>query len=314
MLCDECQFEFDDTLGKYGCPQCHGEGLDPGEWGVDHQSWTVASLFSGSGNLDLGIKLAVPDARTILYVEREAYLCSTLVQRMEDGILDAAPVWGDVRGICGSDLRGLVDILLAGYPCQPFAITGRRQGDEDPRHLFPHVERLIREIEPPTIFLENVPGHLSLGGHEVIQFLQEVGYIVAAGIYSAEEVGGSHRRERLFIMAHRPGAGLPVIVRPEEGLGEEGRTFEQLRSELFPPGPGQLCEWDALLTQDIREAPAGSNAEVERTLRGAADGLANRTDRIMACGNGVVPLVAAYAFCCLAEAIEKEIESCSESS
>ena len=166
------------------------------------------SLCSGAGGLDLGLTIAIPGYRTLGYVERESYAAATLVARMEDAALDQAVVWDDVGTFDGRPWRGVVDILSAGYPCQPFSVAGKRLGTEDPRHLWPHVARIIGECEPPFVFLENVAHHLRLGFPEVASGLVSMGYKLAAGLFTAAEVGAPHKRERLFILAIREGDAL----------------------------------------------------------------------------------------------------------
>lgn len=153
----------------------------------------------------LGVALKIIFAeqlRTVCYVERESYAASALVARMEDAALDQAPVWGDLRTFDGKPWRGLVEIITAGYPCQPFSTAGRRAGENDPRHLWPEVARITNETQPLICFLENVEGHLSMGFETVIRDLQKMGYRATPGLYTAAEVGASHRRRRLFILAY----------------------------------------------------------------------------------------------------------------
>jgi len=104
------------------------------------------SLCSGTGGLDLGLTIAIPGYRAVGYVERETYAAAILVARMEDAALDQAVVWDDVATFDDRPWRGAVDILSAGYPCQPFSVAGKRLGNEDPRHLWPHVVRHARAI------------------------------------------------------------------------------------------------------------------------------------------------------------------------
>ena len=163
------------------------------------------SLCAGAGGLDLGLHLAMPEYRTVCYVERESYAASTLVARMEDSALDPAPVWDNVTDFNGKAWRGVVDIIHGGYPCQPFSVAGRKLGDKDPRHLWPHIARIVREIKPPVCFFENVGGHLRLGFEQVHDDLRSMGYRVKAGLFTAAEVGAPHKRERLFILAYREG-------------------------------------------------------------------------------------------------------------
>ena len=102
---------------------------------------------------------------------------------MEDASLDQAVVWDDVGTFDGRPWRGAVDIVTAGYPCQPFSVAGKRRGADDPRHLWPHVARIVGEIEPPFVFLENVAHHLRLGFPEVASGLVGMGYRQRAGAY-----------------------------------------------------------------------------------------------------------------------------------
>ncbi|WP_238365480.1 DNA cytosine methyltransferase [Mesobacterium pallidum] len=166
------------------------------------------SLCSGAGGLDLGLAIALPGYRAVGHVERETYAAAILVARMEDASLDRAPVWDDVATFDGRPWRGAVDVVTAGYPCQPFSVAGKRRGADDPRHLWPHVARIISEIEPPFVFLENVAHHLRLGFPEVAAGLVGMGYRLAAGLFTAAEVGAPHKRERLFILAIREGDEL----------------------------------------------------------------------------------------------------------
>lgn len=185
------------------------------------------SLCSGAGGLDLGLTIALPGYRAVGHVERETFAAAIIVARMEDASLDRAPVWDDVASFDGKPWRGTVDILSAGYPCQPFSVAGKRRGADDPRHLWPHVARIIAEIEPPFVFLENVAHHLRLGFPEVATGLVGMGYRLAAGLFTAAEVGAPHKRERLFILAVREGDELanparllrdPVEWREPDGI------------------------------------------------------------------------------------------------
>lgn len=169
---------------------------------MDPATFTVMSLCTGIGGLDLGLRLAVPAARTICMVEREAFAIATLVDQMEKGAMDACPIWTDLARFNGKAWCGTVDCIVGGYPCQPFSVAGRRAGEEDPRHMWPHIARIVRDVQPAMVFFENVAGHLSLGFEQVAEDLQDMGYVVEAGLFTASEVGAPHRRQRLFILAH----------------------------------------------------------------------------------------------------------------
>ena len=114
----------------------------------------------------MGIKLAVPNARTILFVERESYACEVLATRMQEGSLDCAPVWTDIRTFDGKPWRGVVDCVVGGYPCQPFSFAGKRAGENDERHLWPDDWATPNSRDHKGIDLESRNGGCSLS-HQV---------------------------------------------------------------------------------------------------------------------------------------------------
>lgn len=288
-----------------------------------HDDLRGLSLCAGVGGLDLGIHLAEPGYRTVGYVERNSFAAAALVARMADASLGAAPVWDDLRSFDGRAWRGRIHIVTAGYPCQPFSLAGHRKGEDDPRHLWPDVARIVAESAPEWCFFENVPGHLSLGFRDVAADLQGMGYRVAAGVVSAAEVGASHIRDRLFILAHadlqgqrqpslyptqprtrgrvqerpEPGGKSDRAVERGQGMGvdvgpDDGSGLDTAPPAIFPPMPGDLAEWGEAL---------GRSPQLKPSLQRLDDGVATWLDRSAAAGNGVVPLAAARAWRMLKE-------------
>ena len=163
------------------------------------------ALCAGIGGLELGVRLAVGSThRTVCYVEREAYAASILVQRMEEGILDQAPIWSDLSTFDGRPWRGRVDLVSAGFPCQPWSSAGKRQGTEDERWIWDEIARILRELGPRYVFLENVPGLIRGGVEHVLRTLAEGGWDAEWDLFRPEDLGAPHRRERLFCLAYRP--------------------------------------------------------------------------------------------------------------
>ena len=163
---------------------------------------TYISVCSGAGGLDLGVRMALPGARTVCFVEHEIPACEILAARIADGAMDEAPIWTDLHTFDGRPWRGRVAGIVGGYPCQPFSVAGKRLGTEDPRHLWPAIERLIDTVAPLWCVFENVPNHLNLGYYDVVKpGLEGLGFRVKEGLVTASEVGASHRRQRLFILA-----------------------------------------------------------------------------------------------------------------
>lgn len=206
---------------------------------------THISLCTGYGGIDLGLKRAVANVRTVCYVEIESFVIENLVAKIEKGFLDLAPVYTDLKTFDWECFSNKVDILSGGFPCQPFSAAGRRSGDEDPRHLFPYIVDGIKRLGRPSIvFFENVEGIISskLKGDQwsdpegtpvllyVLRELERVGYKATAGIFSASEVGAPHQRKRVFILGYRADlsdAGKQVIdgmLRATEQRQELGNT------------------------------------------------------------------------------------------
>jgi len=163
---------------------------------------THLGLCAGYGGIELGIKRVIPTLRTVALCEIEAFAVANLVSKMEAGLMDAAPVWTDLKTFPWEEFRDRVDILTGGYPCQPFSAAGKRLGGEDPRHLWPHISRGISILQPRVCFFENVEGHITCGLHHVLCDLGRLGYRTAWGIFSASECGAPHQRKRVFILAY----------------------------------------------------------------------------------------------------------------
>lgn len=295
------------------------------------------ALCSGIGGFDLGLKRVVSGYRTVCHIEREAYAAAVLVAAMEAGRLDQAPVWDDIATFDGRPWRGVVDIVTAGLPCQPFSAAGKRGGFDDERAhgIWPHFFRILDEVRPTLAFVENVPGLLQFF-RPIGEELCRLGYEFEAGVFSASEVGAPHRRERLFVLAHaidnrtrRPATTVQSSNEPQDGIpwtddselahaknrgsggdmgdtdltGSQGRGLHgrERTDELpaWPPGPSDIDSWIYVLDRWPELAPSEPN------LRRVADGLSYRVDRLRSLGNAVVSAQVAYAFLTLWEGIRQ---------
>jgi DNA (cytosine-5)-methyltransferase 1 len=219
--------------------------------------------------------------------------------------MDPAPIWPNLKTFPWQSFRGCVDILTGGYPCQPFSAAGKRQGADDPRHLWPYIARGIRILQPRICFFENVEGHISLGLSDVIEDLAGMGYRTTWGIFSASEVGAPHQRKRVFILAVASGlgsaAGLSGPFPRHEG--QSGESDDGGGQAAWPSRPGeQQYGWEPprvvsserSLGRDI-DGPAGRLGYAELCV--TCD---NRTDELRLLGNGVVPATAELAYRTLA--------------
>ena len=175
------------------------------------------SLCTGYGGIDLGLSRILPNLRTIAYCEIELYAIENLIAKMENGILPPCPIWSNLKTFPFERFLGKVDVLSGGFPCQPFSSAGRREGDTDPRHLFPYIKQGIIDSRPAFVLLENVRGLISskLQSDEwndpketsvllhVLREMERIGYECHWGIFSARETGLPHLRQRVFILGKR---------------------------------------------------------------------------------------------------------------
>ncbi len=215
------------------------------------------ALCAGGGGLEAGLSLVLPDQyRTVCIVERQAYAAASLVDRMEKAGLHEAPVWDDATTFNGKPWRGIVDIITGGYPCQPFSNAGECLAENDPRYIWPAIRRIVREVNPRWLFFENVAAHLTRGFARIRRELQEDGYRIETGIFSAEEVGAPHVRDRLFILAELADTPSKRLSqwRPERQCAgpTEGQTRKVERLErCCCPGPGEVDNPESLPAQRL---------------------------------------------------------------
>lgn len=266
----------------------------------------VVALCAGYGGLELGLRGVWPEARTVCYVEREAYAAAVLVAQMGRGGLDTAPVWSDLDTFEGGPWRGYVDCVTAGFPCQPHSLAGSRKGTGDERWLWPAVMRIVRDVGAWLVVLENVPGLATSGLDRVLGALAESGFAAEWGCLRASEVGAPHRRERLFVVA---ADAERLLVRSEQGRRQPGWPGTAVAE--YHGAQGAFADADRSGLQERRRIAGDDGAELEAavgdgrwwrqneapepTVRGVDDGTTNRVDRLRLLGNGVVPQQATEA-------------------
>jgi DNA (cytosine-5)-methyltransferase 1 len=160
------------------------------------------ALCAGFGGLERGLESVIDGYRTICYVEGETYPAAVLASKMEKGQILKAPVWSNVRTFEGERWRGKVDILSGGFPCQPYSQAGKQLADKDPRDLWPDFSRIIGEVRPRIIFLENVPNVVKWALPTVLKDVSKMGYDATWCVMAAADVGAPHQRKRWFLLAH----------------------------------------------------------------------------------------------------------------
>jgi DNA (cytosine-5)-methyltransferase 1 len=154
----------------------------------------IGSLCTGYGGLDMAVE-AYFNAETVWVSEIDKYARNVINQRINK------PNLGDLKVINWAEVEP-IDILTAGYPCQPFSHAGDRKGSQDERHLWPYIKEIISHLRPSYVVLENVAGHLSLGFDQVLADLTKIGYDATWQIVRASDVGAPHQRKRLLVIAN----------------------------------------------------------------------------------------------------------------
>lgn len=236
------------------------------------------ALFAGAGGGILGGRLM--GWRTVCAVERDAYAAQVLSQRQNDGALEAFPIWSDVCSFDGRPWRGIVDVVSGGFPCQDISAAGNGSGIAGARSgLWGEMARIIGEVRPRLVFVENSPLLVGRGLAVVLGDLAEMGYDAQWCIVSASDLGAPHKRDRIWLVAKN--------VADASGEHEQGVVSR-------------------LADQEVRarsvERQAGSRGygfrrwPAEPGMGRVDDGCSFKVDRLKALGNGQVPRVAAAAF------------------
>ena len=234
------------------------------------------ALFAGAGGGILGGLLL--GWRTVCAVELDPYCRSILLARQRDGILPRFPVWDDVRTFDGKPWRGDVDVVSGGFPCQDISCAGKGAGIGGERSgLWMEMARIVCEVRPRFVFVENSPMLLSRGLGRVLGDLAAMGYDARWGVLGAAEAGAPHKRARIWLVAN---------------AGKVGHECSTTLPELGRLGFGV----NRVVSRGWEREPSETPRESESRLGRMADGLAVRMDRLAAIGNGQVPAVVRLAW------------------
>jgi DNA (cytosine-5)-methyltransferase 1 len=280
----------------------------------------VGSLCTGYGGLDLAVE-AYFKAEMVWCAENDKYASKVIEERFNK------PNLNDIKTINWDEVEP-IDILTAGYPCQPFSHAGQRKGTEDERHLWPYIIKAISKLRPKYVILENVRGHLSLGFKEVLGDLAQNGYDAKWRIVRASDVGAPHQRARLFIIAYTNSDACQESRRayreiPTESTGfQRGQDIGQARCEhrcscevncnpdnQYQSHYRQVSELGgrfitrremSMQTSPNTLVDGKLNAKFVEYMMGLPDGWVtdldlSRAQQLKMLGNGVVPQQAYYA-------------------
>jgi len=162
-------------------------------------------LFSGIGGFSLGLE-ATGYFDTVAFCDFDPY-CQKVLRKHWPWVT----IYDDVKELNSERLSAnghtKIDIITGGYPCQPFSVAGRKKGEQDPRHVWPEMFRLVKELRPTWVIGENVSGHIKLGLDTVLENLESEGYSARTFSISASSIGANHQRERIWIIANSNNTG-----------------------------------------------------------------------------------------------------------
>ena len=258
-------------------------------------------LCSGIGGFALGFEwagLSTP----VLFCDIEPWCRSVLRKHWPH-----VPIHSDVKELA-NDAERLIpdcDILTAGYPCQPFSVAGKREGEKDDRHIWPYIRQIVAHKRPTWTVFENVYGHISMGLDQVLLDLEAEGYTTRTFVVPAAGVDAPHRRDRVWIVGYTENNGCD---RGSEGVGREGTESQQdeLQLEIWSElsGPSQDVAYaDSKGLQRQWEESCGTSKkqhnisntcrwETEPDVGRVANGIPKRVDRLKGLGNAIVPQIA----------------------
>jgi len=258
------------------------------------------ALFAGAGGGILGGKLL--GWRTVCAVEWEPYPASVLVARQNDGLLPPFPIWDDVQTFDGNPWRGIVDVVSGGFPCQDISAAGKGDGlDGERSGMWRHMARVVSEVRPRYVFVENSPMLTTRGGTRVVGDLAKMGYDCKWTVMGAADVGANHKRDRMWIVGQSKRKGLE---------GQRSDTGKKKVTQSWHTSPlahtqneGDVWrQWCMGFAEQEHHIGGGSTDgsrkwwEAEPDVGRVADGVAARVDRLKAIGNGQVPVCAATAW------------------
>lgn len=217
------------------------------------------------------------DAETVWTSDFNKYASIVIKERLNK------PNLGDIKQIKWDEIEP-IDILTAGYPCQPFSIAGNRKGENDARHIWPYIKEGIGVLRPKYIILENVKGHLGLGFDTVLKDLATLRYDARWTIVRASSVGAPHHRNRLFVIAYSRNDQCERVRYLQE-LGRRHSPFNNMHMQETPSPLDQDGKLRPEFTEYMMGLPKGWVSDLN----------ISRTQKMKIIGNGVVPAQAYYA-------------------
>ena len=232
------------------------------------------SLFSGVGGFDLGFERAGMECAWQVEFDKN---CQNVLKKH----WSETELFDDVRTVGKHNLKP-VDVICGGFPCQDVSIAGKRAGLAGERSgLWSEFARIIDELEPKWVVIENVPGLLSSNrGRDfatVIRWLAERGYGVAWRILDSQYFGVAQRRRRVFIVGSFGDGSATEVLFESDGLRwntEKGRKTGEEIAYSIRANPSHSCDkGDGGINQTLVMSSGQANAEITNNQRPALTGL-----------------------------------------
>ena len=269
----------------------------------------VIDLFSGIGGFALGLK-STGYFKTVQFVENDKW-CQKILAKNFPGV----PIHEDVKTFQGYDS----DVVVGGFPCQPFSVAGKQQAIQDDRHLWPDMFRVIKETKPTWVIGENVRNIVSISDGMVLEQvyidLESEGYEVQSFIIPASAVNAPHQRYRTWIVAHTECMGWEERATKSEkfegkatpnkfnysskrrSIGKAGEDVANTESSIGYDDEAVTRDGGSS-TQEVfgngsSVSGEGSWWHTEPNVGRVAHGIPNRVDRLKGLGNAVVPQIPA---------------------
>ena len=269
------------------------------------------ALFAGAGGGILGGKLL--GWRTVCAVEWEPYPASVLCARQNDGLLPPFPIWDDVQTFDGKPWRGIVDVISGGFPCQDISAAGKGAGIDGERSgMWKHMARVVGEVRPRFVYVENSPMLVTRGLERVLGDLTALGYDAKWTVMGAADVGANHQRDRIWIVAtnvantksSRNKRNAREFSTPNEQQTQKRSEkwiwqFDNASESNASYSNSTQCQGMCKSERIQQEYAYASDSrwwKTEPNVGRMVDGMAAGMDRLKAIGNGQVPLCAAEAW------------------
>ena len=254
---------------------------------------SVLDLFSGIGGFSLGLE-STGKFKTIGFCEKDKFCQKVLQKHWPD-----TPIYEDIKKLDGTKIKA--DVITGGFPCQSISIAGKQKGKNDDRFLFPEMLRVIKETQARWVIGENVQNLLNISNGEILQGihndLEAIGYEVQTFSISASSQGAWHKRQRIWIIAN---TNTRLSFRENKEIQTRGITSNNgstnvansnnIRTQVQTKGKHTSFK---MFGSQSKKSWWKTFSEFYRIPDGLQYGLdKDRTNRIKALGNAIVPQIA----------------------